>query len=233
LYGLALAGLSRIHRVASPGVVLATALDFLWVIGSVALPTIRHVPNAEIVFAQAAVVLVFVELQLLGIRRSIFVNGIGGFALERVVQGSIDRAWNVVSDVARYAEVADTLHSSQIVSGEGLGMVRECEDDSGACWLETCTRWEPGRAYAFDVDTTAPRYPLPLKAMRGDFEVEALDASRTLVRIRFSFTPRGGLMTEHLLALVFAMRGDAVVGGILRRWARLIEAPAKTNVQVT
>jgi len=83
-----------------------------------------------------------------------------------------------------------------IVSGEGVGMVRQCEDTNGVCWLETCTRWEPDNAYAFEVDTSAPRYPLPLRTMRGDFEVEPLDSSRSIVSIRFTFTARGGWATE-------------------------------------
>lgn len=224
LYATALVGLSRMRRVASPWAVLATSLDVLWVIGSGTLLAIHDVPNGAIVLAQAAVVLAFAEAQLLGVRRAMFASGIGTFMLERVVRASADRAWSVVSDVAHYADVASTLRCSHIVSGEGVGMVRECEDNNGVCWLETCTRWEQGKAYAFDVDTSGPSYPLPLERMRGDFEVEALDASHAIIRIRFTFMPRGGFFTEFLLALVFAARGDALVAGILGRWARLIEA---------
>ncbi|MCU0676958.1 MAG: hypothetical protein MUE69_29745 [Myxococcota bacterium] len=59
--------------------------------------------------------------------------------------------------------------------------------------------------------------------MRGDFEVGALDDRRSRVRIRFTLSARGGVLTELLLALVFAARGDHLVGDVLRRWSERIE----------
>lgn len=223
-YGLALAALSAGRHAASRWTVLATALDLGWVVGSAALLAMHLVPSAAVVWFPAAAVFVLAALQLVGLRRAMFSGGTGRYALERTVQAPVDRAWLVVSDVARYAEVAGTLHRSVIVSGEGVGMVRQCEDTNGVCWLETCTRSEPDNAYAFEVDTSAPRYPLPLRTMRGDFEVEPLDSSRSIVRIRFTFTARGGWATELLLAVVFASSGDVLVGGILARWAKQIES---------
>jgi hypothetical protein len=229
IYGAALAALSRTRRVASLWTVVATALDIGWVIGSAALLAFHDTPNAAIVVAPSVFVLLFAGLQLLGLRRSIFTKGIGRFALQREVRASADRAWSVISDVAGYAEVANNLRSSKIISGEGLGMIRKCEDNNGACWLETCTRWEPGEAYAFEVDASGPRYPFPLKTMRGDFEVDPIEPLRTVIRVRFTFTPRGGFMTELLLSLIFAARGDGLTGGILRRWANLIETSSASS----
>lgn len=228
-YGLGLAALSRATRVASAWSVFVTTLDFLWVVANAIFLELHQTPNAAIVLVQGTVVLVLAEMQLVGIRNCIFTNGTGTFSLERVVNATADRAWNVVSDVAHYAEVAKTLRSSDISSGEGLGMVRKCEDKNGVCWAEKCVRWEPGQAYAFEVDTSGPNYPLPLKAMRGDFEVDPLGNARSVIRIRFTFTPRRGLVTELLVALLFAMRGGALIGEILDRWARLIESNAGSS----
>jgi hypothetical protein len=188
-------------------------------------------PSAMVVWLPAAAVLVLAALQLIGLRRVIFSGGTGRYALGRTVNAPAERAWLVVSDVARYAEVASTLRRSVIVSGEGVGMVRRCEDTNGICWLETCTRWEPNTAYAFEVDTSAPRYPLPLKTMRGDFEVDPLGLSRSRISVRFTFTARGGWATELLLAIVFASRGDALVGSILVRWAERIESLPPSPMQ--
>jgi hypothetical protein len=222
-YGLGLAALSRVRRVASAWSIFVTALDYLWVVASAIFLKLHETPNPTIILVQGTVVLVLAEIQLLGIRNCIFTNGTGTFSLERVVNASADRAWIVMSDVAHYADVAKTLRSSDISSGEGLGMVRKCEDKNGVCWAEKCVRWEPGQAYAFEVDTSGPDYPLPLKTMRGDFEVEPLGTARSVIRIRFTFKPRGGLVTELFIAVLFATRGDALICEILDRWARLIE----------
>ena len=224
VYGAALGVLASTRRVASVWSVTASLLDLGWVLGSVALLAVHPVPSPALVAVPAVIVLLLALVQLEALRRTVFTAHVGRYALERVVAASADRAWGVVSDVARYAEVAGTLHRSEIVSGSGVGMVRRCEDTSGVCWLETCTRWEPGHAYAFEVDTSGPGYPLPLRSMRGDFEVEAGDRGQARIRIRFSFTPRGGWATELALSLAFIVRGDALVGDILRRWAQRIEA---------
>jgi Polyketide cyclase / dehydrase and lipid transport len=229
IYGVGLVLLSARARVASAWTVAATVLDVGWVVASAAFLVIHRVPSVALVVIPAAIVLGFAWLQLEGLRRTLFAGRVGRYALERRVHASADRAWRVVSDVARYAEVAGTLHRSEILSGSGVGMVRRCEDTSGVCWLETCARWEPGQAYAFEVDTSAPGYPLPLTTMRGDFEVEPIDGGHSTVRVRFTFVARGGGLYEWFLAVVFALRGDALVGAILERWALRIERPEPTT----
>jgi ribosome-associated toxin RatA of RatAB toxin-antitoxin module len=224
LYASGLLVLSRRRRVSPRWALGATALDLGWVAGSAALLTFHAVHSVLAVVVSAVAVGGVALLQLEGLRRALFTSGVGRYAIERVVNAPAERAWDVVSDVGRYAEVAGTLHRSEIISGSGVGMVRQCEDTNGICWLETCTRWEPGQAYAFEVDTSAPGYPLPLTTMRGDFEVDPIDRAHSTIRIRFAFSPRGGRFTEALLAVVFALRGDALVGGILVRWAKRIEA---------
>jgi hypothetical protein len=223
-YGLSLGGLSLARRIASPWVLVATAMDLAWVLSSLALP-FHKMPAVWVVIATAAVVALCAVLQLAGLRRALFDNGRGHCELARAVNAPAARAWSVVSDVASYAEFAGTLHKSEVVSGEGVGLVRRCEDTNGVCWVETCTRWEPGRAYTFEVDTTGPGYPLPLRVMRGDFEVDRVSDERSMIRIRFTFLARGGAWTELLLALVFSASGDRLVGAILRRRAERIEQP--------
>jgi hypothetical protein len=60
--------------------------------------------------------------------------------------------------------------------------------------------------------------------MQGDFEVEAVDAAHALIRMRFTFVAKGRWLTETLLAFVFALRGDILVGDILARWSHRMEA---------
>ncbi|MDP3278268.1 MAG: SRPBCC family protein [Deltaproteobacteria bacterium] len=224
VFALSLGALSLRARVSSPWSVLATALDVGWVVLSAVLLAVHSVPSVALVLGLAAVVAVFALAQVEGHRRALFVSGRGVYALSRTVAASPERAWRVVSDVAGYAQVAATLHRSEIVSGSGLGMVRKCEDTQGVCWTETCTRWEEGAAYAFEVDTRAPGYPLPLASMRGDFEVAPGAGGGAVVRVAFGFEPKGGWGTAALLGLVFAARGDAQVGAIMAKWAAQAEA---------
>lgn len=223
-YGVALGLLARVRRAPTAWAVVVTALDVAWVAGSAALVTLREVHSAALVAIPAALVATFAAAQIEGLRRATFdTDGTGRLVAERRVNAPSERAWAVVSDVDGYAEFAGTLNRSVVVSGRGVGMVRRCEDKAGICWLETCSRWEPGRAYAFDVDTSGPKYPLPLRTMRGDFEVDPEGPSSSTIRILFTFTARGGWLTETLLALTFAARGNAIVGAILFRWAERIE----------
>jgi hypothetical protein len=228
-YGVALALLSFRRRVASAWVVAAVLLDLVWVAGSGVFLALREVQEPLLVAAPALVVLGFAMVQLEGLRRATFSGKSGHFTLDRLVHADSARAWAVISDVARFADVAGTLHRTEVVSGAGVGMVRKCEDTNGACWLETCQRWEPGKAYAFEVDTTAPSYPLPLRTMRGDFEVDQVDDAHSSIRIRFSFTARGGWIAEALLGLTFALRGDTIFGDILARWAARIESTPRAE----
>lgn len=64
-------------------------------------------------------------------------------------------AWQVMTDHAGYADIADNLSKVEVVSGHGLGMLRRC--------------------YAFTLDTNAPDYPYPLTELKGTWRVEQVE----------------------------------------------------------
>ncbi|MEQ9426369.1 MAG: SRPBCC family protein [Cyclobacteriaceae bacterium] len=85
--------------------------------------------------------------------------------------------WAVISDVGNYHRYATGLSGSTIISGEGEGLIRSCSDESGS-WKETCTSWNEGRSYSFDVDVGSG-YPYPFKKFAGTWSLSKLDSDVT------------------------------------------------------
>jgi hypothetical protein len=84
---------------------------------------------------------------------------------------------------------APNLSATEVVEGEGVGMVRRCYNHAGDGWSETCTLWEPGHRYTMEVDTSA--YPYPLREMRGMWAVED-DPRGTRIRLRYDYDLKYG-----------------------------------------
>ena len=95
-------------------------------------------------------------------------------------------AWNIISDLEKYAHYAPNLSSAKVVSGEGVGLVRRCTDSRGGEWNETCVLWEEGRIYSIQVDTSD--YPYPFKSMQGTWGVEP-EGDGSKVTMKFEFQP--------------------------------------------
>lgn len=78
---------------------------------------------------------------------------------DRVLAAPPERVWAAVADVADYARFTQTIAATEVVSGEGEGLVRACADQRGRRWSETCTLWEQGHRYRMTVDVgTYPVY---------------------------------------------------------------------------
>ncbi len=103
----------------------------------------------------------------------------------RVINAPTELVWEVVSDVGNYHEYATGLSNVTIISGTGQGMVRSCSDELGA-WKETCTLWDEGKRYSFQVDTGSG-FPYPFKKMVGTWTVERLDKNFSKIRIQFEY----------------------------------------------
>ena len=150
----------------------------------------------------------------------------GRFTLERsrVIDAAIDAVWPVVAAAARYHEVADTLEHTEIVSGNGVGMVRHCRDTRGREWFETCTLWEPGRRYrmAVDIDTYPASYRALFSRLEGTWAVESVDEGTELT-LRFDGDVRLGPIGK---AAVAAMGRDSVLDAILDGYERLVTEAA-------
>jgi len=101
------------------------------------------------------------------------------------------RPYQVMPDRAGYAGVANNLSRVEVVSGGGLGMRRRCYDNRGRGWSETCSLWEEGYAYSFDLQTSAPDYPYPLREMKGTWRAEPFKEGSRVI-LEFVALPKWG-----------------------------------------
>lgn len=117
------------------------------------------------------------------------------FVIERSreVGLSADRLWAVVGDPGGYHRFVPGLRSTDVVSGEGPGAVRVCEDTRGRTWRETCSSWEAGSSYTMvvDVGTYPPSFRMLLAEMAGTWSVVPTPAGSRLT-LRFEGRSRWG-----------------------------------------
>lgn len=115
---------------------------------------------------------------------------------------SADALWPVVADLSGYAHHVTGLESSPVISGVGLGAVRECNTTKDENWSERVSVWDEGRRYEIEVDTST--YPAPLKQLfrrfTGVWEVDP-NAGGCRVCIRFVPDVRGGWLVWPLVKL--------------------------------
>ena len=112
--------------------------------------------------------------------------------VKRNIQAPRDIIWEVISDLNHYSDYASNLSRTEVVSGKGVGLIRQCADNRGGEWNETCTLWDEGQRYSFEVDTSPSDYPYPFTFLKGTWGIEETDDSPTLV-MRFDYQPKGDL----------------------------------------
>ncbi len=148
----------------------------------------------------------------------------GGFTVERsrLIGASVADVWAVVADVAGYHEMVETLAYTEVVSGQGVGLVRHCVDTRGREWYETCTAWEEGHRFTMTVDIDT--YPAAFRALFaqvvGTWAVEPV-GRRTRLTVRFEGRTRLGPAGRAAVAL---LGRDSVLEGILDRYEQAIVA---------
>jgi ribosome-associated toxin RatA of RatAB toxin-antitoxin module len=202
----------------------ASLADFGWVLGTPVVLALVPVSSAgaALLGAIAVAVAVFGALQLVGLRRTVRSDGGGPrtvLVASRVVDVSPERAWEVVSDLAGYAEVAPNLSFSRVIGEDTrrAGLERECGDHRGGRWRETCTLWDEGRAYGFRVHTDAPDYPYPFRELEGRWAVERAEGGAR-VGMRFAASMPGGWLGDLMLAAVLAPRFEQVLDDLFDNW---------------
>lgn len=208
-----------------------TLADFGWVLGTVALLALAgdqlNGTGRAWVIVIAIVVAALGVSQLLGIARLYRGDGVYGghrttLVAERRVAAPGADVWPLIADVEGYDEVAPNIAYSRIVSGERDQLVRECADHDGGTWCERAALWDEGRRYAFEIDTDAPDYPYPFRALRGQWEVEP-DGEACIIRMRFDFTLPGGWLGDVMGATILVPKFEPIVETILDRWQQRAE----------
>lgn len=147
----------------------------------------------------------------------------------RAVGVAPDLAWQVVSDVVGFGDVAPNLSRAEILEGRGEGMLRRCYDGRGRGWNEVCTLWDEGRRYEMRVRTET--YPSPLRQMfrefRGAWEVEPAGGGST-VSMRYQVEPSVlGRLLWRPIRRTFERQCEL----LLDNWQREIEARVASGAE--
>lgn len=142
--------------------------------------------------------------------------------VSRQVRASPERVWAVMSDHPRYADVASNIAKVEVLSGDGLGMVRRCYDPKGASWTETCDLFEPRRVFGFEVDTGAPDYPYPIASLKGRWSVEPV-GDGAVFRIDIEAKPAGNALQRFLFTRLAGVKFKGILKDLADRWAARME----------
>ena len=202
--------------------------DALWVVGTIVL-VIWQVFDLTaaaywIIALYALPVLAFIWFQSHGLcaldnkpgsNRKVFV-------FKRRVSATKEKVWEVISDISNYHKAAPNIDSTQIISGEGHGSVRRCSHGKES-WTETCTLWDEGNEYSYEVDTAAPDYPYPLKFFKGTWRVNYAKAHETEVEMEFEFEYKKRYQ-NLLIHPVMKFRFTKACKTLLNNWQKKMES---------
>lgn len=201
--------------------------DTLWVTGSIIL--LVYLPfgisnTGNIIIAVVALIvalIAFYQASALSQIDALSTSGNKLFRFERRVNASKQNVWKVISDVSSYHQVAPNVDDVKIISGEGEGMVRKCSHGKDS-WTETCSTWVEERTYSFEVNTSAPDYPYPLKYLKGTWEVNEINNDKTKVIMFFEFTYKYkiyNVVLHPLLRDAFKKTAEE----LLNNWQNILE----------
>lgn len=141
----------------------------------------------------------------------------------RTISAPREVVWPLLADHDAYGQIAPNLTGVQVVSGQGVGMVRQCANLQGQTWQETCTDWQEGSRYSFQIDTST--YPYPVAALSGTWAVDDHDTgSRITMRfhLQAADTPASRQFVRMLKSTSHPM-----LEAILDHWQQQAEAQTR------
>ncbi len=150
-------------------------------------------------------------------------KGVQNFVSERIIYAPKDKIWDIISDVGNYHQVtAEGIHHVQIISGEGLGMKRVCSDPKGNSWEETCTIWEPGKQFKFEVNTQKKDFPLPFKSLSGSWKLDSITHNKNKLTLDFNYEFKNAFLAGYFLR-VGQKQAQKDADYLLDNWQRMAE----------
>jgi ribosome-associated toxin RatA of RatAB toxin-antitoxin module len=180
---------------------------------------VRKTLKVILIFLAVDVVLVM----LYGLYQYPKAKGLQHLVATRVVEAPSDQVWDIISDVGNYEHVTGPgIQRVDVLSGSGLGMIREGADPEGIAWEEVCTLWEPGKRFKFEVNTQKDDYAYPFNSLSGDWQVVELGPTTSRIEMDFAFEFKNPFISGFFLP--FAMK-EAVKDTeyILDNWQRMAE----------
>lgn len=238
--GLILFALDLVHQATRPRIatwraLYASAGDFSWVIGTLALMVLASdlfsSRGTLFVAGIAAAVLSFGVWQILAIAQVHRVPNVARRGEYRhciivEVNASANAMWQVISDLGDIKKYMPSLKSSVVVSDRepGVGTVRTCEDQSGRRWSEECTEFNVGRNFTVRFFSEDPDFPFPAKTMRGGWEITPSEVG-SQVMVWWELMPKQKLLAPVLLPLL-AWHADRDFPRVIQRMAAAAVAGA-------
>lgn len=183
---------SEMRRQRAGYILWIIAQDALWVIASIILAIAKPLAITDMGYHFikffALLVLCFTIFQSVGLAQ---VDNVPNqkykrLTFSRVAMADQATVWQTISNVKDYHKVAPGIDDVIILSGTGAGMQRQCSHGNKS-WKETCTLWEEGEQYSFEVDTQAPDYPYPLRFLKGQWIAKKLTDNETEIIMHFDF----------------------------------------------
>lgn len=216
-------------------------LDVLWVIASIVLVAgFGHILTPEgmrIIVGVAAVVAFFAVSQFIAAAQikapiptaKVYMqNGKLHATVKRAVQAPVATVWEVMTDHPGYADVADNLSKVEVLSGEGLGMVRRCYGPKGESWKETCDLFKPGETFGFRIHTEADDYPYPFAELSGRWRVQEHQVGSEF-HIEIVAKLAGSPLSKWLFATLARPQFTTVLIDLADAWAERMEREAGTG----
>lgn len=213
-------------------VIQVVAADLIWVIGSMAALWIwaKHFTNTGtiIILIIGGIVLLLAFLQSVGLlvlyqgASKISVEGWGissTIVATKTVNVDQQTAWQIISDLEGYADVAKNIAKVEVLSGETTEAIRRCWDNDGNSWTENATHWVEGKSYGFQVNTDAQDYPYPIERLEGSWSLSPLATNQTEVGMEFKVVRKTGFKSAvigTIISLLFAPTLDE----LLAKWEK-------------
>lgn len=223
-FALVLAFFAAPHRVTALFGLIISALDGAWVLLMLAFVLLVQpsTTGTVVVMASSAPVAVFAVTQFAAAMR-LRRPGMVELTFQRVLPGSAEAVWAVVTDHELYGQLARNLSRVgpfETVVGDPDRVVRRCWDVRGRYWDEERTSWQPNEVMAVSVDTFAPTYPYPLESMGAQWDIESTDSpNQHNVRITFRVQARPGVAGAAFVSSLRAV-SPSLVGRIFDGWER-------------
>lgn len=201
--------------------------DFIWVVGSITLLVLNPVSITPI--GISLIIIVALIVLFMGLNQAKALAEIDNnpknkgkeWQFSQIVKADKKTTWKLISNVENYALFAPNIDEVNIISGDRLGTVRTCSHGKNK-WAETCTLWTDEKEYAYEVQTTEPNYPYPLKFLKGYWAVDEIDKTTTKIVLRFEFQYNKKIQ-NILLHPIFKMKFIKVAEELLDNWKQELE----------
>lgn len=229
-FGLLIFTAELVYQAARPRMLtwralLASAADFLWVIGSVVLlvfwSQLFSSEGVALIAGVAGVVFLFGAGQLwaAGQAHKTGVDGAYRHCIILETSAPADKMWPIVANLGEIKNYMPSLKDSVILDGRspGVGAVRACADHAGKAWREECVAFQPGQSFVVRFLTEAPDFPFPVQTMRGGWQVTP-SAAGSQVMVWWELTPKNRLLAPIILPIL-AFQADRDFPQVIQRMA--------------